>query len=194
MKSLGVLLALSLVSVCCSGEEFAIFRGPCHTHQGLTTDLGPDSYEIGYVDELGAFYLSTGDPARAAWIDLSSDDLAQLRGILNKYFRSEKAASGQGREINQELSKITTSVHWTEDDTRHEADGLDLLFGIVSMPGGTYLLKIWADTVFASDHSAESYHLDGLLLYKSEVQLLAEGISKKNIDRAISEREKSSSR
>jgi hypothetical protein len=179
MRCLGLLLALSLVSICSFVEDFAVFRGSCHTRESLSTDLKPDTYEIGYIDELGVFYLSTGGKDHAAWIELTSDDLAQLRIILNKYFKSEKAASGKGQEITQELSKMTTSVRWRAGDLWYEADGLELRFGIVSEPAGTYLLKISADTVFAHDHSTESYHLDGLLFQKDDALRLAEGISKK---------------
>ena len=192
MKRLGLLVAFSFVAVCGVGQDYAIFRGPCHTYQPLSTDLKPGSYEIGYIDELGTFYLSTGEADRAAWIDLTSDDLAQLRGILNKYFQSEKNPPAKRQETTQALSRITTSAHWMEDDKWYEADGLDLLFTSIFKTDGTSLLEIRSNTVSASD-STESYHLASLLFHEDEAQRLAEGISKTNIDSALSEREKRSS-
>jgi hypothetical protein len=179
-----MLIVFAFVCVLVSfSEEYILFTGEVNSYNEIIKSFDKVLYTVKYDDKDKVYYLFLSDYTKKIWIDISENNLMQIRKNIEKYFEWEKIAVEKQVKIEKILpdSAILTEVSWKEFDCWYNSYLLKISFTFFSQNTSRHQLVVFTNKAQSIESKYNSYEIEGLYFDKEDVEYLYSQIEENNI-------------
>jgi len=180
-----MLFGFTLISA--SATEHTIYQGTCLVYNEFLKSLDSQTYQFRYDDKNKIFYFVTNDFITTGWINLTKDNLAQLRRNFEKYFEWEKTAVQNNVTLNRELpeSGFTQQVTWKFGGDWFYSKNLTLKFKFFSQNEKRHQLVLQTNKAPSTSNQFITYQIEGYYFDKVQAQAFYNAITAENISKEL---------